>query len=276
MKRISIILTRYNEPNYLVIPCLESLSKQKNINSIIYFLDQRNDKKIREFCRKLTNKRNKIIYKKIQAKSLSYARNFGIKLSKTNLVLFTDCDAILEENWAFELSKTFDINKKIVIVGGKSQPLWLEKTKWYHKSNIIRDIYSLFDIGDEIKQTDRIVGVNFAIRKDLLGGEAYFNKDLGRRPGSLLGGEESDLCKRTIKKNLLIYYTPNAIIKHQIQKDRMSLKWIIRRFYYGGYSKALTGGSPKTYSDKRNIYDILLLVIIIIPYLFGYLVGKLK
>jgi len=276
MKNISVILTRYNESNKLIIPCLKKLAKQKNIRVDIFFLDQKSDNQIKKLCNGLSNQDIKIFYKKIPIISLSYARNYGIKLAKTDKILFIDCDAIPDKNWAYELLKIFDINEKIAIVGGKSEPLWLKKPKWYHKSNIIREIYSLIDLSNEPIKTMKIVGVNFGINKKLLKEESYFNENLGRRPGSLLGGEESDLCKRSINKGFLIYYTPQAIVKHQIQIDRMSLKWILRRFYYGGVGKAIIGGLPKTYSKKRNIYDKLIFPLIVIPYFIGYLNGKIK
>ena len=276
MKKITIIITRYNESNELIIPCITSISNQKNVEAVTYFLDQKKDEYMERLCNNLSNKKIKIIYKNIPAISLSNARNTGIRLAKTDYVLFTDCDAIPDTNWAYELALPFTISKKIAIIGGKSSPKWLSKQKWYHHSNILMDIYSLLDLGENIKEIDRIVGVNFVLNKKLLGKDSFFNENLGRRPGSLLGGEESELCKRAIKKGFKIFYNGKARVQHQIQKDRMNLKWIIRRFYYGGYGKALIGGAPKTYSQKRNIYDKLVLGIVTIPYLIGFIKGKIK
>ena len=274
MKKISITLTRYNEQNELVAPCIKMLSKQKNIKAVVYFLDQKNDKDMMNLCKKLSNSNVKILYRNIPAKSLSYARNEGIRLCRTDVLLFIDCDAIPKINWAYELSKTFDVDKKIAIVGGKSVPKWLKKPRWYNKSNIAMEVYSLIDLSNKTIPTNKIVGVNFGLKKSLLGKEACFDENLGRRPGSLLGGEESDLCRRTLSKKLKVFYTPDAVVEHQIQLDRMSLYWLMRRFYYGGLGKAIMGGKPQTYCKKRNVYDKVLLPIIAVPYILGYNQGR--
>jgi cellulose synthase/poly-beta-1,6-N-acetylglucosamine synthase-like glycosyltransferase len=275
MKKVSIIVTRYNEPNKLINPCLIALSKQKGIQAKVYFLDQKEDDETKSLCKRLSNKNIKIICKNIPAKSLSYARNIGIKLSKTDIILFTDADAIPSQNWAFELTKTFNSKENIVIVGGRATAKWLTNLKWYHKSNILIDVYSTLDLGKEVKETDRIVGVNFGLNKKLLKTEAFFDESQGRRPNSLLSGEDCDLCKRTRGKGFKIFYNGNAIVQHQIQKERMGLFWIMKRFYYGGYGRAILGGMPKTYTDKRNVYDRLLILIISVPYIIGFLKGKI-
>lgn len=276
MEKVTIVVTRYAETNDLVIPCLEALSKQERCNCNVLFLDQKEDNEIKNPCRELSNKNVKIIYKKIPPISLSYARELGTKIARTYLVLFTDVDAIPDRYWAYQLTKTLNSNDEIGVVGGKSLPLWLTKPKWYHNSNIVQEIYSLIDLSDEVKETGKIVGVNFGLNKKKLKFKKYFNQNLGRKPGSLIGGEETDLCKRVIQHDFKVYYTPFAIVQHQIQKDRMSLLWIMRRFYYGGLGKSKIGGMPKTYSQKRNIYDKFILGIIAIPYILGYLRGKLE
>ncbi len=276
MNKITIVITRYNETDDLVNPCLIAVSKQRDIQAIVYFLDQKQDKKIKSLCKKLSNKNIQLIYKNIPVKSLSYARNIGIKLSKTDIVLFTDADAIPNTNWATSLAQIFNSKKRIAIVGGKSIAKWLIKPKWYHKSNILMDAYSILDKGNKTKETDTIVGVNFGLNKNLLKKEAFFDEDLGRRPGSLLGGEESDLCKRTIKKGFKVFYNGESIVQHQVQKDRMNLSWVLKRAYYWGYGRAMLGGAPRIYATQRNFYDKLVLLIIFPAYVVGFFIGKIK
>jgi len=274
--KCSIVVTRYSESDKLVKDCLGALSKQKNITCEVNFLDQRDSKEIYAFCKEMSNKNIKINYIKIPAKTLSYARNYGIKISKASIILFTDSDAIVDENWAKEIFKTFSIDKKIAIVGGTSKPKWPGKLKWYHKSNIVKELYSLISLSDEITPVEKVVGVNFAINKDLLGDQALFNENLGRKPGSLLGGEETDLCSKVGEKGFLVYYNPKAIIHHQIQEERMSLRWVLKRMYYGGVSRAARGGKPKTFHKERNIYDRIILPILLVPYIIGYIMEKLR
>nr|MBA4405532.1 hypothetical protein [Nanoarchaeum sp.] len=275
MINATVVLTRYNESNKIITPCLSSLSNQKNINLEILFLDQTEDAIIKKLCKTLSNKNIKIKHHKIAAKSLSYARNIGINLSKTKLVLFIDSDAIPQEDWAFELVKSLEF-ENVGAVGSKSIPLWKSKPKWYNKTLPAKEVYSLFDLGNKTIKTKRVVGVGFGINKKIIDKESYFNEKLGRRPGSLLGGEETDLCNRIRKIGLDIYYVPSSVVQHQIQTNRMGLGWLINRFFYGGIGKAYVGGTPEVKSKKYNMQDKIFVLIISLPYLVGYLYGRLK
>lgn len=274
--KVSIVVTRYNESNETLFMCLKGLAKQKKCICFIYVLDQKDDKETEILCNKLTSKNIKFFYKKIPVKGLSYARNLGIKYSKTDIILFIDSDAIPDEYWAYNLTKVFYIYDAIGIVGGKSEPLWRDKLRWYCYSNLLEDMYSILNLNENIIQTNKIMGVNFGINRKILGKETYFNENFGRRPGLLIGGEETDLCRRCLKKGFKILYTPFAIVKHQIFKERMQLKWIIKRFYFAGHSRNILGGMPQPYIKKFNIYDVLLLIVVIIPYILGYIKGKLN
>jgi GT2 family glycosyltransferase len=276
LKSCTIVVTRYGETNKLLNPCLNALSKQEKCECTILFLDQKIDKETEKICKELSTEKITFIYKNIPAISLVYARNFGINIAKTNLIFFIDADAIPNKDWAYELCKTFEIDPKIGIVGGKSDPLWLSKPKWYNKSNIARDVYSLLDLGNKTKETEKVIGVCFAIDKKRLGNLAKFDEKFSRKKGILISGDDTALCRKIRKQGLLVYYTPFAKVMHQIQKERISLKWLIKRFFYGGYSKAILGGLPKTYSTKRNVFDWLIIPIIAIPYILGNLKARIE
>jgi len=46
--KVSIIVTRYNEPNALVKPCIKALAMQKSVEAVVYFLDQKKDEEIKK------------------------------------------------------------------------------------------------------------------------------------------------------------------------------------------------------------------------------------
>jgi GT2 family glycosyltransferase len=273
--KCTIVVTRYEEDNKLVIPCLNALFKQKKIYAEILFLDQKDDQIIKNFCKKLKNKKITVKYIKILPKSLSFARNFGIKLAKNDSIIFTDADAIPNENWAYQLCRKFNKRLKIGIVGGKSLPEWLLGKKWFCNSEIIKEMYSIIDLGEKSINVKKIIGVNFGINKRILQNECYFNEELGRRPGTLLGGEETDLCKRCLEKGINIIYNPKAIVKHQVQEERYKWKWICKRFFYAGFGRGMQGGMPKAYSNKRNIYDYIIMFLMLPPYIMGIFKAKL-
>lgn len=275
MDKLSVVLIKYKEPLNIIKDCLKSLKQQKGVDLEVNFLDQSKD----EICRQMINKLNNssehnFKYYNIPDVSLSFARNCGIKIASNNYIAFIDIDAIVDSSWAINITTGFRDDKNVGVVGGKIMPKFLGKVKWYHKSLYINEIYSLLDLGAEPRYVKKVIGANFAINLDLVKKER-FNEILGRIDGKLLGGEETEFCERLGKMGLLIKYLPNAIVYHQIPASRLKLNWIMRRFYFGGLSRAIRGGKPEPSNSNPNKYDYLFLVFLLIPYCIGFVQGKM-
>lgn len=276
MNQMTIVVVRYREGLNTVKSCLNSLANQEEIKADILFLDQNKDNKIITYLNKLNEKGDNVtfLYENIPDVSLSYARNYGVKRSKTSFIAFTDPDCIVTRNWAYKLYQELKKNN-VAIVGGKVIPLWTEGKKWYCKSIIIQELLALINLSDRVIGTKKIVGANFAINKKILGNEAYFKESLGRIRGIPLGGEETDLCERAHRKGFKVVYTPFAVVYHKIPKERLRKGWFVKRIFYGGVSRALRGGKPEQFHNKRNFYDFIILPPLLLIYSLGFIYGKL-
>ncbi|MDP2090600.1 MAG: glycosyltransferase family 2 protein [Candidatus Gracilibacteria bacterium] len=276
IKNVTITATRYKEPNWLFHETIESLSRQKDVVADVLILDQFLTNETKEYCEKLSNENINIKYIVIEAKGLSFARNYAIKECKTDVLLYIDSDAIADEYWTINMLKTFEIDNQIGIVGGKIVPKWHKSPSILAKADYVYDVYSMLDLGDEIKENSKVVGANFGLNIARLGSEAFFDENLGRKPGKLLGGEESDLCERAIKKGLKIYYNGKSSVIHQVLPERINIMWILKRMYWGGYNRGLAGGKPKASNGggKRNMWNYFILPVILPFYAFGFLKGK--
>jgi len=272
---ISVIVVTYGEPIEMVERCVRSLEIQENINLEIILLDQIGNANLQDTYNKLNRGISHTFkYLKIPAKSLSFARNYGMEIASNNHIAFIDPDAVAEKKWASNIIKEFKKDKSVGIIGGKIIPKFSGELHWYHKSRYVWDIYSVLDLGSEPKYVKKVVGANFAINRELTKDER-FREDLGRREGKLFGGEETDFCERAARKGIKIKYVPNAIVYHYISNERLKLSWILKRFYYGGISRGLRGGKPEPGKARYSIRDCILLPIFIIPYIFGLIRGKL-
>jgi glycosyltransferase involved in cell wall biosynthesis len=276
MPDATITLTRYAEPNWLFLETLVSIREQVNSVLQVLVLDQQDDKNIKDFCFKYSTQIVQFIYIVIPAKSLSYARNEAIRLCTTELLFYIDTDAVAEPNWAIELITAMNANNA-AIAGGKIIPKWHKSPGFLQRSGLILEQYSMLDLGDEVVRVKKVIGASFAINLKLLSSLAHFDEELGRQNGKLLGGEETQMCADAIQKGLSVIYVGTAAVHHQVMPERVSFRWIAKRMYYGGYSRALRGGKPEPNNEasKFTHWDYLALMFLLPFYIAGFARVKL-
>lgn len=274
-RELTVIVTRYLEPDDMVKECLQLLANQKGCVFTVIFLDQKKEKSIRAFCNNISDESIRIIHTHIPAKSLAFARNFGLKKAKTRYVGFCDVDCKLEKNWCKEMINAFH-KSGAAIVGTKIIPNWHGKTSWFHKSRYIQEFYSLLDISEVLCDVPKVIGASFAVDKFKLGDQGYFDENLGRKDGNYLGGEETDLCQRVRSIGGRVVYTPFTVAHHQISRTRLPASWIQKRAFFGGLSRALRKGKAEPFNKTYRPLDFLAILFILPAYLYGYFVGRFK
>lgn len=169
---------------------------------------------------------------------LSYARNRGIKEAAGDIVAFVDDDVVFDKNWLNELLKAFFENPEISSVGGKSIPKFDgDDPDWI--TDDLLTLYGSTCSGDQ----DRLMifpehpfGLNMAFRKGVFTEVGDFSTILGRIKNSLLSNEEREIFYRISEANLKVLYASKAALYHRIPNDRMSKRWVAKRFYWQGIS----------------------------------------
>ena len=271
MTTVCITLTRFNEPNWLLWQTLESLSRQTGVEADILFLDQREDDETRRKAESLTRERVRFHYHVIPAAGLSSARNRALADSPHDLILFTEPDALPDEHWAFHLLQSL-AKPRVAVVGGRIVPRWHRKPMAIVRSRLVAEQYSMLDLGVSEIDCRQLVGASFGVNRRLLGDDAYFDENLGRRDGILLSGEETDLCRRSLERNLRNVYNGRALTHHQVLPERITYEWIMRRIFFTGVSRAMRGGRPGPVHRWR-MWDRLVLPVILPFYASGYAYG---
>lgn len=273
-KSITITLTRYSEPNWLLFQTLDSLSSQQNVKAVVLMLDQHHDQETEDYCKKISSEYIGIQYIVIPAKSLSFARNEAIKLCQTDILLYIDTDAIADPNWANQLSESLSKNS-VGLAGGKILPKWHKSPSFIQKSNVVLDQYSMLNLGDNELEVKKVVGANFGLNIGRLKDIAHFDENLGRREGKLISGEETQLCFDALANNYKILYQGSAVVEHQVLPERIKFSWIARRMYYQGIASAQRGGAPQP-SNKGAYthWDYIALSLLAPFYISGYIHGK--
>lgn len=180
---------------------------------------------------------------------LSRARNAAVAHAQGDTIAFLDDDAVARPGWATALACAFETTHAWC-VGGRVLPEWPdEEPLWLHSK--LRYLLGLLDLSNEIRLLHGPVfpcGANMAVRRFAFDRVGLFCESLGRRPGSLLSGEEIDLFRRALRAGGTVAYAPDATVHHIVPSSRLSPEFLRRRAWWEGNTLArldrLSGGWP--------------------------------
>jgi GT2 family glycosyltransferase len=199
---------------------------------------------------------------------LSFARNHGISLSKGEILVFIDDDAVAESSWLEDILKTYREHPDAAIVGGKINLCWENSIpKWLHPE--LYGYLGELDYGDvifPIQKSQRLGGGNFSIKKSWLEKCGGFSTRLGRNRKSFLSGEETELFIRVWDYGGQCYYNSEAIVTHPAPLQRMNKNFFRQRVYWGARSDARI---DKIHFPEK-IINKLLAMLIRLPYHFFF------
>ncbi len=191
-----------------------------------------------------------ILYSPING--LSNARNIGLACTGTPFVAFTDDDCSPNQNWLDSILYCFN-EYGADVVAGKIEPIWPQNKTPRINNKILLESLAILDFGSsirEMKEDEFAVGANMAFRKSVLT-DLKFDTNLGRVGSTLLSGEEVEFQKELKRRGALFYYTPEAVVSHRIDEERLDPAWFLSRFAWQGVSDA------KSDSDfKENEFQL--------------------
>lgn len=249
MKSVSVVLITYNEENN-ISGCLRSLLDLDYPKYEILVVDASTDKTF-DIASKFKN------IKTIKSKEKGFAvqRNLGIKLSKNELIAFTDADCIVPKDWLKVLVNSLESNK-VSGVGGNAYPP-------KDSSNIGLCIACLgFPAGGALglSDNDPISTCNAIFIKKSL------QKINGFDTSFSYGGEDTDLTRRLRADSNKIIIEKNSFVYHKTRGFNEFLSWCFRR------------GKAKFHLSKNPIQLFMPLTIAIYPFSskFRKLISKRK
>ncbi len=180
---------------------------------------------------------------------VSETRSQGIREAGGNLVACIDDDAVAEQNWLEEMVRALNTSNASV-VGGKcilswpngNRPIWFaEELDW-----VVGGTYKGMPTNGNVVRN--VATCSMIAPKSVYEQAGFFSKEIGAVEGGRRGGEEAEFCLR-VKERIPgkdIVYEPNAVVHHKVHAFRVSLKYLVRRSYDEGYSKAIMQKCLKT------------------------------
>ena len=197
-----------------------------------------------DICRKYAD-RIPLIYIFEGEQGLSNARNRAISECSGNLLLFTDDDVIVNENWLRAYEEGSGEYAAASYFGGRVLPLWeTPRPSWLkdERMPLLGGLFVHYDLGESSQwlgdEDPNPFGASFAIRRDLFDRVGLFRRDLGVN-GEVPGrGEEAEYLARARAAGFRGAYLAEAVCHHPVEPDRLSIGYLYRYGVQKGIAEA--------------------------------------
>lgn len=173
----------------------------------------------------------------------STALNTGIAQAAGRIIVFTDDDVRVPQNWLEAAVRPLLDDPAIDYTGGPVRPIWGgARPQWLDETGNLGGTIAVKDHGpapfvfEDQRKTP--LGVNMAVRRTLIDAVGGFNAAFGRTGGSLLGQEQAEFFYRSRRAGARGLYVPAMILDHQVPSARLTKRYFRRWWYWKGVSHA--------------------------------------
>jgi GT2 family glycosyltransferase len=183
-------------------------------------------------------------------RGLSGARNTALEETGADVVAFLDDDAVAHRHWLERLLACYD-SPDVLAVGGAAWPIWPSQRRpaplppalgW-----VVGCSFSGQAPGDgrraERAEVRNLMGCNMSFRQSVFEAVGGFSEGIGRLADTPLGCEETELCIRLRQQRpgARIVFERSATIWHRVGPERVTWRYLRRRCWAEGMSKAFIG-----------------------------------
>ena len=169
----------------------------------------------------------------------------GLAAARGEILALTDDDVLAAEDWIETIRDVFR-DPSIALVGGRVEPRWerpappwlrIERNGRYTRMSAP---LALLHYGRDAQPLGArtAVGANMAVRADVLRSVGGMTPHLGRQRGTLMGGEDHDLCQRAVAAGYRCEYRPELRVRHWVPAERTRLSYYVRWFFWCGITHA--------------------------------------
>jgi glucosyl-dolichyl phosphate glucuronosyltransferase len=173
----------------------------------------------------------------------SIALNSGLSHAQGDIIAFTDDDVEVPEGWLEAAVRPLKTRPGIAYTGGPVEPMWeAPPPAWLAPAGNLGGTIAVKDHGSEPfifeERRKTPLGVNMAVRRELIDEIGGFRPDLGRRGNSLLGQEQAEFFYRSRAAGALGLYVPEMVVRHHVPSARLTAHYFRRWWYWKGISQA--------------------------------------
>ncbi len=172
----------------------------------------------------------------------SNARNCAMKAATGDLLIWTDDDVLVEENWLAAYVAAVQRWPDAGYFGGRVVPWLVEQPPEFLQNHpgLFNQIVVACDFGPTerwLQPSEFPYGANVAFRMAALLGK-QFNPELGRKGLGMLGSDETTLIKQLNSEGRQGVWVPDSVVQHYVEPQRLTLDFAWR--FYEGEGRTLT------------------------------------
>jgi GT2 family glycosyltransferase len=241
---VSVVIATYNRAA-LLSECLDHLARQPfNAGDEIIVVDNGSTDGTPGVIRSHQAGPVKIVGLTETRAGKSHAVAAALAVARGDILAFTDDDVNVDVGWLYAIRSALDGDTAVALVGGPVEPRWEAAAPfWLHFGRGYGRLaapLALLDYGDA--PTDlgsrTVLGANMAVRRDVLDQLGGFATHLGKLRGTLLSGEDHELCRRVQQAGYGARYCPAALVRHWVPASRMRVGYFLRWFFWSGITNA--------------------------------------
>ncbi len=231
MIQLSVAICTYNRAQKLKV-LLQSLCNTGHSQGLfeVLVIDNASADGTKEIVLEFSGSLN-LVYAYEPKPGLSYARNRAIEIAKAEYIAYLDDDSRVPRNW---VESVLHIVKHISpdIFGGIILPFYdSPKPRWF------LDKYGTFDRGGParyLQNGEYPFGSSMIVKKSLFKRTGLFDTSLGMKGTRMGYNDEGEFTRRAqeLFPDLKIYYDPGLIVYHLVPRQKMSIFWYVKCFFY--------------------------------------------
>lgn len=216
-------------------------------------------------------------YIKEPIQGLSRARNRGLKISKGDLLLFTDDDVLPDKYWVTSYYNAYKVSGAGFYFGGPVESKFelpnLDKNLLKKAPPSVKGL-NLGNNLRQLSQNEYFISANWACPRIYLNNVGLFDVSKGLSGGKVSVGEETELMDRLNLMGLRALYLPQAKIVHYVPKSKCTLSHISSRLEAVGFNIGTKERRLSENNARIPFWIFRKLILSWIKFAFHYLMNK--
>jgi GT2 family glycosyltransferase len=199
----------------------------------------------------------RLLHERTPGKSHALAQALAVATGE--VLAFLDDDVNVNPDWLATIRDTMS-DPQTALMGGRvvprwdaGVPAWMRVAPSHHAR--LGAPLGLLEYPEDVVQLGprTVLGANMAVRREVFQVVGGFAPHLGKLRGTLLSGEDHELCVRVQRAGFRAVYVPKAVVHHWVPAERARVRYFVSWFYWSGITNAILDRDTGTANHGRTL-----------------------